>query len=126
MKTRCVLLAAALALLLGEGWLTYSLHWQRHSSMYFLLPLAAVPLFALLLTLPGEVPALVRPLSQWMYLLHPLAILAVRALGKATGLTALLVGNSLVYFLLTALLAAALSLAAVWALALWAERRDGT
>ena len=116
-------LVGTLLLLLGEGWLTYNLHWQRHSSMYFLLPLVSVLLFALLLELAVEPPALARPLSQWIYLLHPLAILAVRMLGRAAGLTPLLVGNSMIYFLLTVLFSAAGSLGLIWCLSLWAARR---
>ena len=115
-------LVVSLALLLGEGWLTWSQGWQRHNSMYLMLLPAVVVLFALLLRVPGEAPSVLRPLSQWIYVLHPLAIILVRGLARATGSVWLLVENSLAHFLAVCVLSTGLSLMLIQWL-LWRQER---
>ncbi len=113
-------LLVSLALLTGEGYLTYSRLWQRHSSMYFSLLPVMVCLFALLRQWEVPAPAVLRPMSQWIYILHPLAIVGVRGAAKILRLTPLLVGNSLVHYLAVC----AVSAAAAWAIAMLTARRS--
>ena len=81
--------ALSLLLLLLERGLSYYFGWQRHNSMYLLLPVAAYFLFGLLRTAGGRAPSHAGELSLLCYILHPLGILAVRAVTKVTGAAAL-------------------------------------
>ncbi len=94
-----------------EAWTLHTLHWQRHDSMYVLLPVTMVFLFALLLSCNrGQRPVL-RRVSVLMYVLHPWCIILVRGGAKAVGLTELLVDNALIHFIVVLALSALLSLA---------------
>ena len=114
-------LLVSLGLLTAEGYLTHALYFQRHSSMYFSLLPVMVFLFALLRQWKCQAPAILRPLSQWIYILHPLAIIAVRGGAKVLHLTPLLVGNSMVHYLAVC----AASTAAAWAVSVLLARRRG-
>ena len=88
-----------LALMLGEGCLTFTLKWQRHNSMYFFLIPCMYFLFQLLLCLPGKNSPFLRKITLLIYLLHPLVIILVRGFAKATHLYDYLVENSLFHYL---------------------------
>lgn len=104
-----LLFAVSLCLMILEGLILRALHWPRHDSMYLLLPVCSFFLFSLLVSSKAKPKRWAGTLSLWIYLLHPLCIVLVRGLAKATGAEALLVGNSLVHFLAVLLLSALLS-----------------
>ncbi len=96
----CLLYTTGFALLmLSEGFLSFSLHWQRHNSMYLFLPPCMYFLFRLLLMLPGQSSRLIRQTTLLVYLLHPLVIILLRGFAKLTGLSPYLVENSLIHYL---------------------------
>jgi serine/alanine racemase len=98
-KRVCVCgLALSALLLVGEGFLTYSLKWQRHNSMYFSLLPTMFFLFQLLLMVPEKAPAFTRKGSLVLYVLHPAVIVVLRGLAKGLGLTKVLVDNTFVQY----------------------------
>ena len=88
-----------LLLMLGEGFLSFHLEWQRHNSMYLFLIPCMYFLFRLLLCLPGKGKPMLRQATLWIYILHPLVIILIRGFAKLTRLTPYLVENSLIHYL---------------------------
>jgi serine/alanine racemase len=109
----------SLAGLFGEGIALRAADWPRHDSMYILLLPAVGALFLLALRWRIRVSPLAGSLSQWIYLLHPAAIVIVRGIAGATGLDAWLVGHSLLHYVSVC----TVSIAAALAVALLTERR---
>lgn len=109
----------SLAALYGEGMLLRAAELPRHDSMYVMLLPAVATLFLLALRWRIPMGTLAGSVSQWLYLLHPAAIVAVRGFAGATGLDGLLVGHSLMHYAAVC----AVSLAAALAVAWWTERR---
>ncbi|MDE7435910.1 MAG: serine racemase VanT catalytic subunit [Lachnospiraceae bacterium] len=99
--------ALTLALMTAEGFLLRYFEWQRHDSMYLLLPVCAYFLYRLLLT--GNIPSKqrLRAVSSWIYILHPALIVLLRGIAKPLHATTLLVDNSLIHYLIVCLLSAA-------------------
>lgn len=91
-------LAASAVLLAGEGFLTYSLKWQRHNSMYVCLAPVMFFLFQLLLRFQGKAPAFTRKGSLVLYVIHPAVIVVLRGIAERLGLTKLLVANTFVQY----------------------------
>ncbi len=92
-----------------EAFFLRGIHAQRHDSMYLLLPVCMVFLFALLLNGNRGRSRTARDLSLLVYLLHPGCIVAVRLLARLTHSWGMLVENSLLHFaavLILSLLAA--------------------
>lgn len=87
-------------LMWGEGMTLHYLQWQRHDSMYLLLPVVMVFLFSLLLQWNIRGGKRLNRIAMLVYILHPAMIVAVRLGGKLTGLTRLVVEQSLVHFIL--------------------------
>ena len=85
--------------LLGEGLALHRLGWQRHDSMYLLLPFCMVFLFALLVKRGGGARPALRGFSLWVYILHPMALVFLRGGAGVLGLTGLLIDNSVVCYL---------------------------
>ena len=110
-------LAAGLALMLGEALLARSQGWQRHDSMYVLLPFVMYFLFALLLRARGRVRLPLGSFSLLVYILHPAVIIAVRGAARVLGLWDILVENSLGHYAAVCLGSAAASavILLVWA-----------
>lgn len=101
LETAMVYLTAALvflALMLGEGYLTFTQGWQRHNSMYLFLIPCMFFLFRFLLSLPGKSSPSLRKITLLIYLLHPFVIILVRGFAKATHLSSYLVENSLLHY----------------------------
>lgn len=92
-------LAVCLILMMVEGGITKGILWQRHNSMYMLLPAAVTLLFILLLEIKGREWKNLPALSMWVYLLHPMCIVMIRGIAGFLKLDWLLVDNSLVFFL---------------------------
>ncbi|WP_232698066.1 serine racemase VanT catalytic subunit [Brevibacillus daliensis] len=100
------------SLLVTEGLLLHAYHIQRHDSMYiFLIPYMYL-LFQLLLCFKGRSIEYLRKLSLYVYIIHPMCIVLIRAVGKITGLTQLIVENSLIHFMLVTALSFAISI--IW------------
>ena len=90
---------AALSAMMFEGVMTESLGWQRHDSMYLFLPLTVFFLFEALLRVRVSGKSGLRRISMWIYLLHPICILFVRALLKAVRLGRVITTYTFLYYL---------------------------
>lgn len=90
----------SLSAMLAEVYLTTSMEWQRHNSMYLFLPLAAFFLFEFLRRLPLREYPLCRRISMWIYLLHPLCIIFVRAAAGLLQRKEWLTEKTLIFYLL--------------------------
>ena len=101
----------------GEAFTLRHFALQRHDSMYLLLPVVMVFLYRLLLAWSPQAPAFCRPVSTWVYILHPAMIVVIRGAAEAVGLTAVLVDNSLVHYLAVCLLSFLAAAVIAWALA---------
>ena len=116
-------LAVSLGLMIAEGLMLRRLQWSRHDSMYLLLPVCAYFLFALLVSARSKSSRTLRSLATWIYLLHPLSIVMIRGLAKATKTVPLFVENSLVHFLAVVLLTVLLSFVVVRLTSLFSRKR---
>jgi serine/alanine racemase len=100
---------ASAAFMLMEGHILrlYMLQW--HDSMYIALIPCMYFLFAFLLTRGGPACPTLRIVSMWVYIVHPLGIIAVRGAAKITGLTSMFVDDSLIHYAAVCLLSLAVS-----------------
>ena len=98
-RTSVIGLILSMALLVTEGMLLAHFVVPRHTSMYLMLVPCMFFLFSLVQSRPGKRSLFLRDASIWIYMLHPLFIIGVRGGARALGLTELLVGNSVVFFL---------------------------
>lgn len=105
--------AAVLVIAIHTGPLTsyngYAFKLPRHDSMYVFLIPAVYYLFHMLLWQKGRTGFDLRALSTWIYILHPVAIILIRGIGKLTGLTYIMVTDSLIYFIAVTLLSIVLA-----------------
>lgn len=108
-----------LGLMVAEGMLLEHLGWPRHDSMYIFLVPAVYCLFRWLLALQGKSNRHLRQISTWLYIIHPLMIVLVRGIGKATGLSWLLQTNSIGHFISVLLLSTIASVVIVRLQAQW-------
>ncbi len=93
-----ILFSASLLCMTAEGMLLYMYAIPRHTSFYiFLLP-CVYYLFALLVRVKGKRISSMRDLTLYVYIIHPLVIVALRVAAGIVGLEWLLVDNSLVHF----------------------------
>ncbi len=113
-------LAAGFALMLAEALFARSQGWQRHDSMYVLLPFVMYFLFALLMRARGRVSLPLGDFSLLVYILHPAAIIAVRGAARVLGLWGALVENSLGHYAAVCLASSVASAALLW---LWERIR---
>ena len=116
LRTSVLGFCGCLLLMLGEGLLLRRLHWQRHDSMYVLLPACMYFLFHALTFWRGKRSRLLRTASLALYLLHPMAIVALRLLARLTHTRWLFVDNRLVQYLTLCAGTAGLSLLLAWLL----------
>ncbi len=112
-----------LCAMLAEGLILRHFGLQRHDSMYVSLPFVMFFLFRLLLGFRIAQKAVLRPFSTAVYILHPLCIIAVRGAAKLTGLTGLLIENSVIHYLAVCLLSAAASALCVLLLLRFQKRK---
>lgn len=105
-------LALSLAAMSAEAFLLKNAGWQRHDSMYLLLPLCSVLLFSLLLAENAGQDRAARRFSAAFYVAHPWCIVLVRGGAKLLSLEKQLVENSLGHFLAVLALSSLLALAA--------------
>ena len=110
LKTRvktwvCVVgLVVSLFLMMIEGYVLRHFALSRHSSMYIALLPCMFFLFNTLRDAGGMSSAVLRNISMWIFILHPLFIVVVRGLARGVGLTGLLVDNSVMHFLAVCML----------------------
>ena len=116
--------AVSLAAMSVEGFVLRDLGWQRHDSMYLLLPLCMIFLFSLLLNLNQGQNKSARNLSLLIYLFHPWCIVLSHFGARVAGLTGLLYDNSLGRFCsaMVLTLCAALLWEFLWSL--WRRRKQ--
>lgn len=111
----------SLTIMVIEGMLLHGFNMQRHDSMYIALLPCMFFLFQLILEiksipLPNTLGQHMRiriryhMLSMWIYLIHPLMIIAVRGIAKLTHLENILVDNSLIHYAAVCILSCAVSL----------------
>lgn len=94
----------SIALMLTEGLLLHRFSHQRHDSMYIALIPCMYFLFKFLLTYKTKTSHLSRGASMWIYILHPLFIVAILPIARIAHLTRLLVDNSIVHYIAICLL----------------------
>ncbi|MDL2324879.1 acyltransferase [Ruminococcaceae bacterium OttesenSCG-928-A16] len=99
--------------LLAEGILLELFSTPRHNSMYVFLPMASWFLFRLLAMPAAKGYPGWRNLSMWVYILHLWAIVLVRGVAKIPGL-AVLVQNSVLFFVAVCMLTLPLCMGAMW------------
>lgn len=93
-------LLISLALMTVEGFILHKVQWQRHDSMYVMLPFVMLFLYIWICAKPQQPSPQLRKLSTWIYILHPAVIVVVHALPGGMGKLA--AGNSLVNYVLVA------------------------
>jgi serine/alanine racemase len=109
MRENIIGFAASMSLMMIEGVLLHMHGLPRHDSMYiFLLP-SMYFLFQALINCNGQARPLLRNASLYIYLLHPLLIIAVRGGAGIMGLSYLLVNNNMVHYLSVCFLSILLS-----------------
>ena len=109
-----ICLGVSFALMTAEG---FSLHrggFQRHDSMYVMLPFVMLCLYRLLLRLDIPQKKQLRELSTWIYIVHPAMIVAVRMAAKVIAPMRFIVNNSVLNFCAVAALSVLLSMLISW------------
>jgi serine/alanine racemase len=83
-----------------EGIVLHSYNIQRHDSMYILLPVCMYFLYciALLWRVPSN--KVIRTISTWIYMIHPMMIIAIRGVSGFLRCSYLFVDNSIIHYLL--------------------------
>lgn len=89
-------LLISLVLMTVEGFALHAADWQRHDSMYVMLPIVMIFLYIWICAKPQEPSKKLRSLSTWIYILHPAVIVVVHALPGSLGKE--IVGNSLLNY----------------------------
>lgn len=102
--------AVSAVTMLVEGLVLHSAGYQRHDSMYIALLPCMFFLFQLLLSQKGRTRPIFRNVTTWIYILHPLFIVAVRGAVKVMGFASFFVENSIIHFLTVCLLSIVSSL----------------
>lgn len=107
-------LIVSFALMLAEALNARAQGWQRHDSMYVLLPAVMYFLFALLFRWKGTVKMPLGSFSLLVYILHPAVIIVVRGAARVLGLWDIFVENSLGHYIAVCLGSAAASAVILW------------
>lgn len=94
-----VLFLLSIGLLFLEGMLLREAGYARHDSMYIALLPAVYALFGMATQLKFSSTPRTGAIAQWIYLLHPAVLVAIRGIAGATGLKPLLVDHSLVHYI---------------------------
>jgi serine/alanine racemase len=90
--------AVSISLMLAEGILLYANGLPKHDSMYiFLLPCMYF-LFQIILQYNNHEKPKRRDIAKYIFILHPLVIVAVRGSAGVMGLNNILVGNNMIHF----------------------------
>jgi len=112
-KTSIIGFVISLSLMLAEGMLLYLHGLPRHDSMYiFLLPCMFF-LFQIILQHNNHEKPIRRDIAKYIFILHPLVIVAVRGSARVMGLGTLLVGNNMIHFFAVCVVCILLSIIAI-------------
>ncbi len=84
----------------AEGMLLYKYAIPRHTSMYFFLIPTSYFLGKLILTTDFKSNKMLRNISTWLYILHPLFLVIVRLFAKVFHLESIIVDNQFITYLL--------------------------
>lgn len=115
----------AFALMTGEGLTLHRMGMQRHDSMYIMLPPCMFFLFRILAAAKVKPAEWCRPVSTWIYLIHPLVIIAVRGGAKAMHLEKVLIDNSMMHYLAVCVLSFLFAVCIVFCMGKIPPRRSG-
>lgn len=107
-------LVLSFALMLAEALNARAQGWQRHDSMYVLLPFVMYFLFALLSRVKGSVCLPLGSFSLLVYVLHPAVIIVVRGAARFLGLWDILVENSLGHYVAVCIGSATAAAVILW------------
>ena len=107
-------LIAGFALMLCEALFARSQGWQRHDSMYVMLPFVMYFLFALLSRSKGTVKLPLGGFSLLVYIIHPAVIIVVRGAARFLGLWEIFVENSLGHYIAVCIGTAVASALILW------------
>ena len=107
-------LVLSFALMLAEALNARAQGWQRHDSMYVLLPFVMYFLFALLSRVKGSVRLPLGSFSLLVYVLHPAVIIVVRGAARFLGLWDILVDNSLGHYVAVCIGSAVAAAVILW------------
>lgn len=100
----------SLVIMMIEALLLHCFGLQRHDSMYiFLLP-CMVFLFHILLSVKGKRLTRLRMMSLIIYIIHPMMIVIIRLFAKLLHLESLMIGNSMIYYVLVCITSIAFSI----------------
>ena len=124
-RANVIRLVISLAFMLFEGYVLHHHGFPRHSSMYIALLPSMYFLFCLIVNIRGRSSAFLRSFSMWIFIIHPLFIIAVRGAARVLGLTALLVQNTMVHFIAVAITSAVFSAMCAWYFVRRRERLRG-
>lgn len=102
-------------LMTAEGLQLHRLNLQRHDSMYIMLLPVMFFLFRILLSVRCKPAKILRTVSTWIYLLHPLCIILVRGGAKAVHMEGLFVDNSLAHYLAVCAVSGVAACVIAWA-----------
>ena len=91
-------LSISMILMIAEAILLHTFKLQRHDSMYFMLLPCMFFLIQLLLLWKGPSYKNLRNISLLIYLIHPMMIIVVRGFAKVVGIQDLLIGNSVIHY----------------------------
>ncbi len=97
--TTVVLFAVSLLLMAGETVALRGLRWGKNYAMTLSLPAVSAFLFSLIASFRGKRRRDLRTFALLVYIIHPLAILSVRAAARHFGMWEALVENNLLHFL---------------------------
>lgn len=98
-KTSAICFSVSMVSMAAEGLTVHYFSLQRHDSMYLALLPSMFFLFQLVLSWSITSAQYLRTVSIWIYLVHPFMIIVVRAVAKISGLSNILVENSLLHYL---------------------------
>ena len=109
-----ICLGISFALMTVEGFMLHRGGFQRHDSMYVMLPLVMLCLYRLLLRLDIPQKKQLRELSTWIYIVHPAMIVVVRMAARVIAPMRLIVNNSVLNFCAVAALSVLFSMLISW------------
>lgn len=105
-KQSMIGIVISICILLAEGGITRSLDFQRHNSMYFILPVVMYFIMSFLLSKKVEskensqLYRQLREIAMWVYLLHPMVIIFVRGVAGVLKIKDRLVQNPFVLYVI--------------------------
>ncbi|MFF2889919.1 acyltransferase [Paenibacillus sp. NPDC057967] len=105
-----VIFLISMGLLFLEGILLREAGYPRHDSMYIALLPAVYALFGMAMGIKISSTPRAGAIAQWIYLLHPAVLIAVRGVAGAAGMKPLLVDHSLVHYIAVCVLTTIVSI----------------